>query len=144
MRFELIKIGEVTVINDSYNANPSSIKEALKEMVAMRHEGRLVALLGDMFELDEFAEEAHRAIGKMISEMDIDVFVAVGELMAFAAEECISTRGDDPKPVVQQFGSTEEAAKNIMSIIGPRDTVLVKGSRGMKLENVIGGITDAL
>ncbi len=144
MRFEIIKAGEVTVINDSYNANPSSIKEALKEMVAMRHKGRLVALLGDMFELDEFAEEAHRALGKMISEMDIDVFVAVGELMSFAADECISVRGDDASPVVQQFSSTEEAAENIVSILRPEDTVLVKGSRGMKLENVIGRITDAL
>jgi UDP-N-acetylmuramoyl-tripeptide--D-alanyl-D-alanine ligase len=144
MRFEVIKAGDITVINDSYNANPSSIKEALKEMIAMRHEGRLVVLLGDMFELDEFAEEAHRALGKMISEMDIDVFVAIGELMSFAAEECISARGDDPKPVVHQFGSTEEAVENIMNILDPGDHVLVKGSRGMKLENVIGGITDAV
>ncbi len=143
MRFEVLKVHEMTLINDAYNANPSSIKEALKEMTSIPSTGRRVAVLGDMFELDEFSEEAHRALGKMISDMGIDVFVAVGELMVSAAAEFEKSSGQSAGEVYR-FRSSEEASEKIKGLLSAGDTVLVKGSRGMQMEKVIGGVKNAV
>lgn len=143
MRFEVIRFGSITLINDSYNANPTSIKEALKEMAMIGSGGRLVAVLGDMLELDEFSEDAHRALGKMLFEMGIDVFVAIGELMDFSAGEYVKARGET-RTGIYRFSNSEEAGKEIMGILQPGDTVLVKGSRALKLEEVIGGVSNAV
>ncbi|MBI4826822.1 MAG: UDP-N-acetylmuramoyl-tripeptide--D-alanyl-D-alanine ligase [Nitrospirae bacterium] len=143
MRFEVMKFGEITLINDAYNANPASMKESLKEMAAMGDGSRLVAVLGDMFELGDFSEVAHRELGNTLSEMGIDVFAAVGELMNFAADEYIKARGEKPS-LVYRFSSSGEAGENIMDILKPGDTVLFKGSRSMKLENAIRGVRHAV
>lgn len=143
MRFEVSRIGDIILINDAYNANPASINESLKEMAAMGAGSRLVAVLGDMFELGVFAEDAHRELGNTLSDMNIDVFVAVGELMNIAADEYVKARGEKPAPVYR-FSSSGEAGENIMDILKPGDTVLFKGSRSMKLENAIRGVRHAV
>jgi UDP-N-acetylmuramoyl-tripeptide--D-alanyl-D-alanine ligase len=144
MRFEFIKANGITIINDSYNANPSSMEESLKEALHMRGRGRVVALLGDMSELGEFSEKEHRHIGRIVSEMDVDVFIAVGEMMNLAAEEIKKVRGQKPVPEIVTFGSIDEAKKYIMNVLKPGDKVLVKGSRIMSMEKIIGNITDAI
>lgn len=143
MRFEVKKVGGITLINDAYNANPASMEEALKELVLMGVESRLVAVLGDMLELGKFSEEAHRELGCTLSDMDIDVFVAVGELMGIAAEEYIRAMGGRPA-LVYSFKSSGEAGEDIMDILKPGDTVLFKGSRSMQLEKVIRGVRHAV
>lgn len=143
MRFEVSRAGGITLINDAYNANPASIKEALRETAAIGAESRFVAVLGDMLELGKFSEDAHRELGSTLSDMNIDVFVAVGELMGLAAEEYIRTeRGKSA--LVHRFKNSCEAGESIMDILKPGDTVLFKGSRSMKLENVIRGVRHAV
>ncbi|MDH4029032.1 MAG: UDP-N-acetylmuramoyl-tripeptide--D-alanyl-D-alanine ligase, partial [Nitrospirota bacterium] len=133
----------VTVINDSYNANPTSMEESLKELVRLAAGGRKVAVLGDMGELDAFSEDEHRKIGRMLPEMGIDVFVAVGEKMGLAAEEI--TRAKKPgASVVYKFSDASEAGEGIMDILKHGDTVLIKGSRMMSMEKVAGGIADVI
>ncbi len=144
MRFEVIEKNGITVINDSYNANPSSIKESVMELIRLGTEGRVVAILGDMRELDEFSEKEHRAIGRMISETGVDVFVAVGEMMNMAAEESTSGKGGKAAPEVVTFKDANSAKDNIMDILKPGDTVLIKGSRSMTMEKIIEGITNAV
>lgn len=141
MRFEVIEKGGITIINDSYNANPVSVEEALKELSAL-NKGRTAAVLGDMFELGEFSEDEHRRIGGILHNLGIDVFVAVGEMMSIAAEEAIMQR--DGKPIVYTFKNAEEAAKNMKDIIKRGDTVLIKGSRSMGMESIAKEITNAL
>jgi len=141
MRFEVTDKNGITIINDSYNANPASVKEALKELSALGR-GSTVAVLGDMFELGEFSEDEHRTVGNIVYEMGIAAFVAVGEMMSLAAEEISMKR--DGKPLIYTFKNAEEAGKNIMNILKRGDTVLIKGSRSMGMEKILEGITDAL
>jgi UDP-N-acetylmuramoyl-tripeptide--D-alanyl-D-alanine ligase len=143
MRFEVIRCGKTTVINDSYNANPSSVREALNELVRMRGGGRLMAVLGDMSELGSFAEEAHRTVLRQAYELGIEVIVAVGEMMGGAAGEAISS-GISHSAVIHVFESVEALTENMKGILLDGDTVLVKGSRSMGMDRVIGGIRDAL
>ncbi|MBI4688103.1 MAG: UDP-N-acetylmuramoyl-tripeptide--D-alanyl-D-alanine ligase [Nitrospirae bacterium] len=136
MRFEVIKGREITLINDSYNANPSSMKEALNELGHLRGKGRLVAVLGNMNELGRFSEDLHRSVGKAAKEAGIDVFIAVGEMMGLAAEE-IKRSKNGSHAATYTFNNISEAAENIMDIISAGDTVLVKGSRSMTMEKVV-------
>ncbi len=137
-RFEVINGGTITLINDSYNANPSSMAESLRELVRMKGDGRTVAVLGDMFELGEFSEKQHRAIGKIITNAGIDVFIAVGEMMGFAVEESKSLKG--VQPATYGFKTINEAEQNITGIIRSGDLVLVKGSRSMDMEKILEGL----
>ena len=144
MRFELIRTDGITVINDSYNANPSSMEESLKEALRMSDEGRIVAILGDMGELDAFSEIEHRAVGRIVSEMEVDVFMAVGEMMYLAADESRRIRGQNPKPEVKTYNNINEAGKDIANVLKEGDTVLIKGSRLMSMEKIIGSIMNAV
>lgn len=144
MRFEVVKKNGLTLINDSYNANPSSMEESLREALRLGGEGRIVAVLGDMSELDEFSEVEHRTIGRMVSEMGMDVFIGVGKMMNSAAEESMKTRGQKPVPEIITFTNTNEANREIMNILKPQDTVLIKGSRKMSMEKIVRRIIDAV
>jgi UDP-N-acetylmuramoyl-tripeptide--D-alanyl-D-alanine ligase len=144
MRFEIMKIKGITVINDSYNANPSSMEKSVKELVRLGTGGRKVAVLGDMLELDEFSEKEHRATGDIIRETGVDVFVGVGEMMGLAAEESRKVKGGKTAPEVFTFKDVNSAKEDIMDILKQGDTVLVKGSRSMSMEKIIEGITDVI
>ena len=144
MRFEVMKRNGITIINDSYNANPSSLEESLKELVRLAAGERAVAVLGDMRELREFSEDAHRNTGKTVSGMGIDVFIAIGDMMSLAAAESLNAGGDKREPLVFGFRDIEKAKKNIMKILKQGDAVLIKGSRTMSMEKIIEGITDAV
>jgi len=141
MRFEVIKGDKTTLINDSYNANPSSMEEALKELARMRGERRAVAVLGDMLELGEFSEEAHRAVGKMVSDIGVEVFVAVGEMMNLAAREAQKVKSQKPKNdsqlTIYTFKDADGVVQNISDIFEHGDVVLIKGSRAMGMEKIV-------
>jgi UDP-N-acetylmuramoyl-tripeptide--D-alanyl-D-alanine ligase len=136
MRFEVIKGDRIVLINDAYNANPSSMEEALKELIRMKGKRRTVIILGDMVELGRFSKEAHRSLGRMISDIGIDVFIAVGEMMKIAAEET-QKRAEGYRPAVHIFKDVEEASEGILDIITEGDLVFIKGSRIMCMEKII-------
>jgi len=144
MRFEITESAGITVINDSYNANPSSMEGSLRELARPETGGRRVAVLGDMFELDEFSEVEHRNLGRLISEMNIDVFIAVGEMMGMAAEECVKPKSGRSVPKIHTFKNADDTVKEIMNILKEGDTVLVKGSRAMRMEKIAGRILHAV
>lgn len=141
MRFEVVRWNSITLINDSYNANPSSMKEALKELVYMKGEGRAVAVLGDMLELGEFSGKAHSDIIKMAADMGIDIFVAVGEMMSLAAQKSREEINQKPESnsgfTIYAFDNADKAGQNISGIIKQKDVVLIKGSRAMGMERII-------
>jgi UDP-N-acetylmuramoyl-tripeptide--D-alanyl-D-alanine ligase len=128
MRLEFRALNGVTVISDMYNANPASMEEALKELVRIR-KARAIAVLGDMLELGVYAEEAHRRLGRLMSGLVVDIFIAVGPLMGLAASEF--------KGRVYKLGSPSEAGKLLRDIGEKGDTILIKGSRGMGMEKVL-------
>lgn len=131
MRLEIKELFGATVISDVYNANPASMEEAIKELVRLK-KGRAIAVLGDMLELGSYAEEAHRKLGEWMSKLPIDIFIAVGPLMA-EAESLFAKKGG------QSFraATAAEAGEILTGICREDDTVLVKGSRGMGMEKVL-------
>lgn len=128
MRLQTSEMKGVRVISDVYNANPASMQEAVKELARIK-KGRAIAVLGDMLELGAYSEEAHRGIGRLLSELKIDIVIAVGPGMAFAASEFQGS--------VYKFETAVEAGKLLKEICRSGDTVLIKGSRGIKMEKVM-------
>jgi len=141
MRLEIKELFGATVISDVYNANPASMEEAIKELIRLKKE-RAIAVLGDMLELGAYAEEAHRKIGQWMSALPIDIFIAVGPLMAIVHSEFVKTGR-------QSFSvqTAEEAGRILTGLCREGDTIVVKGSRGMGMERALevnGGIKNAL
>lgn len=151
MRLEVKELLGVTVISDLYNANPVSMEEAVRELVRLR-KSRSIAVLGDMLELGAYAEEAHVTLGRWMSGLRIDVFIAVGPMMAKAAEELVSARGgaqaleENDGARIFVVSDPLEAGRILLKIYREGDVVLVKGSRGMRMERVLekaGEVLDA-
>ena len=129
MRGEVMEIaGGVTVVNDCYNANPMSMRAALKHL-AETPADRRVALLGTMAELGEGSAEFHREIGLEAGELGIDVLITVGDAALPYAD-----RFDGESYAT---GEPEEAGALLSEIALPGDRVLIKGSRSVGLERVL-------
>ncbi len=136
MRSELRDVRGVTVVADCYNANPGSMQAALEMLASLRRGGRkLIAVLGDMLELGEAGPDAHRAVGRAVAELGIDLLVTVGPLAAHMAEGA-GQAGMVPDRIVDA-GTTSRAAAVLRERAKPGDTVLIKGSRGMKMEKIL-------
>jgi UDP-N-acetylmuramoyl-tripeptide--D-alanyl-D-alanine ligase len=120
----------VTILNDTYNANPDSMQAALQTLMSMKSDGKKIAVLGGMFELGERAEEEHRSIGRVVRALKPDLLVTVGPLASHihASARMKHSRRCETK---------EEALDVLRSVLTPGDTVLVKGSRGMAMENIV-------
>jgi len=140
MRLEILEGKRATVINDSYNANPASTKAALEILAEMGAARRKVAILGDMYELGARTVEGHREVGAEAASKKVDVLIAVGKL---AHETALgATLADDPPPEVITLNTNAEVERYLDRIIRTGDVVLVKGSRGMKLEEVVGKLLE--
>lgn len=127
MRGEIVKINGVEIFFDAYNANPSSMKIALEELVRRKKTKKAVAVLGDMLELGEYTETAHEELGKLIKELGIDVFIGVGNYIKNALRYV--------NGVV--FETSEQAGKFLKDQLQGSEVVLIKGSRAMKMERVV-------
>lgn len=123
--------GGVLVLNDAYNASPSSVRAALAALAEVRVPGRRVAVLGDMLELGEHAAEAHAAVGRLAADTGVDLVVAVGTASAAIAAE--AARGG---VAVVHAADRDEARAVVAAEVRPGDAVLVKASRALGLEAV--------
>lgn len=132
MRWERIVADERTVINDAYNANPLSMSCALETFGSLPVRGRRVLVLGDMRELGATSEKLHREIGRSLVGGPWQLLVTVGECARWIAEEAVA----GGFPAAQVHGYMDAAAAAAASGVWskPGDTILLKGSRGMKLE----------
>lgn len=129
----------VELIDDCYNANPMSMRAALDDLAAtaaLTPGSRSVAVLGDMLELGGAAAELHREIGAYANAAGIELLVTVGPQAAAIAEQF---DGES-----HSVGDAGEAAGLIGSLLAPGDVVLVKGSRGIRLERVCEALTEAM
>jgi UDP-N-acetylmuramoyl-tripeptide--D-alanyl-D-alanine ligase len=122
------------VIDDTYNASPISTISAIQTLKEIRSK-RKIAILGDMLELGDGMERGHREVGKSLKECGVDILIAVGTRMKFAADELISS--EFPAQNIFRYGTPDEAAKKAIEIIKSGDSVLVKGSQGMRMEKVV-------
>jgi UDP-N-acetylmuramoyl-tripeptide--D-alanyl-D-alanine ligase len=131
MRLEIKELLGATVISDVYNANPASMEEAVKELVRLK-KNRTIAVLGDMLELGAYADEAHRRLGEWMSKLPIDIFIAVGPLMAVAESEFAKSGKQSFKA-----STAAMAGEILLGLCKTEDTILVKGSRGMEMEKAL-------
>lgn len=121
----------VTVINDAYNANPDSMKSALA--VLMQRKGnRKIAVLGDMYELGKYEEESHREVGRAAAEQKVDYLIAVGSLGRLIGESA-----KEAGCRVALAETNEQAVQILQQYVASGDVVLVKGSRGMQMEQIV-------
>lgn len=131
MRQEVKNYGYFVLLNDTYNANPASMSESIKALGQLDGK-RKVAILGDMLELGEFAEEAHRQIGKLLVEEGYGAVLLLGENIDYIYEEC--EKGSIP--FLYKGSRHDEVAQFYKSIKEEGDAVLLKGSRGLHMEKV--------
>ena len=136
MRTQIIKLGKITVISDCYNANPASMKNALKILTNLKTKNqRLVFICGDMAELGENTETLHEQLGSDIADAKIDALITVGELAKFTQQSAKINAHYELN--TKSFDDTISACNNLHKFIKDYDIVLVKASRTMKLENAV-------
>ena len=124
-----------TIIDDSYNASPASTLAALNLLADL--EGRKVAVLGDMLELGSYQDEGHRLVGRRAADVSA-ILVAVGQLGQIIGQEALAS--GKSSNTVFFANSSEEAVQILNDLLQPVDCVLVKGSRGMRMEDIVEGI----
>jgi len=135
-RGEIVRLpGGVTIIDDSYNANPTATKRAL-EVLASSRASRRVAVLGEMLELGDRSAGLHADVGRAAAAANVDVLLAVGGPPASALADAAVTAGM-PKASVRYFATSDEAAAAAAALVKAGDVVLVKGSRGVKTDRVV-------
>jgi UDP-N-acetylmuramoyl-tripeptide--D-alanyl-D-alanine ligase len=136
----LVTPSGITILDDCYNANPSSMAAALRMLRSVGGKGRTVAVLGDMLELGTSEEAEHRALGERAARAaDIVAFFGPRTVGAFEAAKTAGLFADMATHVIE--------VEALLAWLKPRlragDTVLVKGSRGMKLERVVEALLGA-
>ena len=132
-RLQIKEVGGVQFLDDSYNANPDSMKAALRTLVELDAEGKRIAVLGEMRELGVESERGHREIGEAAATLGVDQLITIGDAAELIAEAA-RTAGLDK---VSSARSTSEAARLLKEMAEPGDLVLIKGSRAARTEEVI-------
>lgn len=134
MRQQVYELDGYTIIDDSYNANPDSMKAGIRVLVEYPKKGRKIAVLGDMLELGEKEKEYHREVGDFAASCGVDVLITFGELsleMKRAYEKVQKGRG-----IAIHFRDREEMIEYVRGNLEKGDVILCKGSRGMALNQV--------
>jgi UDP-N-acetylmuramoyl-tripeptide--D-alanyl-D-alanine ligase len=124
--------GALRILDDSYNANPTSMRAAL-DTLAAAGPGRRIAVLGDMLELGAVAEPAHRELGRALAAAGVAELVGLGPLMALTVAEARAAGLAE----AHHAPSFEDTVALLLKRLAPGDLVLVKGSRGMRMERVV-------
>lgn len=131
MRMHRFSHNRINYINDAYNANPQSMRAALD--ILMTASGRKIAVLGDMLEMGDFSQDEHIKIGAYAAKC-ADILLLCGREAAHMAEGAANSY---KKIETHIFENSIKAEVVLRSLVIENDTVLVKGSRGMKMENVL-------
>lgn len=135
-RQEIVYIGDLTFINDAYNASPASMEAALKTLAeagkANRGKGRTIAVLADMLELGAISEEAHRRVGRWAVENNIDYVLTYGAEAAYISDEV-----EKAGRATCHCAERQEAADKLRLLVQPGDIILLKGSHAMQADKML-------
>ncbi len=134
-RLEPVQIGGVHILNDSYNANPQSMRAAIETLCRLRGDGRALAVLGDMGELGADAVRFHREVGRAAGELGVDVLLAVGQHARDMREAAVEA--GLPASAIATANDAVGAAGRLRDCVREGDWVLLKGSRAMQMERVL-------
>ncbi len=129
-----------TLIDDTYNASPESMRSSISVLTHMDKASRYVAILGDMGELGEDSAKLHQELGKYCVEQGVEVLVTVGDLSKYISAGA-KQAGMDPSKILE-CDDVNLAIEDIRSILQPGDIALVKASRFMQFERIVKGLVD--
>ncbi len=145
MRMEMITTtDEIVILDDSYNANTVSVKAAIRFLAKEAKEGcgRLIAVLGDMLELGDYTVLGHEEVGEEAVGVWVSYLFLLGNNAEDTARGAQNAGFSSKKISVYPAGGHEKLIRDLKDVLKPNDRVVVKGSRGMKMETIVSGITN--
>lgn len=134
-RGNFLKFQDITVINDSYNANLESARSGINNLTSLSEGKRKIAVIGDMLELGELEKVHHQTLGKYLSEKKVDAVFAFGDLTQHTIKAM-----NGAAMFHQFYNDKADLLTDLKAFISKGDIIYVKGSRGMKMEDVIKGL----
>ncbi len=140
MRLQLQKVEGLCILNDAYNANPASMRAALETVTALPAPGRRIAIVGDMRELGLATDRYHREIGEFAGTCALDALICVGGKAALIAES--AARVGMPSDAITHYPDARTAAMSVPKHLRENDLILLKASRGIRLELVAQAIAE--
>lgn len=135
LRMEISKIKSINIINDSYNANPDSMRMAIYTLESFKTKGKKIAVLGDMLELGRTSKQAHEEIGQLIAKLDISNLFSVGKMAKYVADGAIKNGFNKAEIFIAE--DKKDIIKQLLNKVKKGDVVLIKGSRAMKMEEIV-------
>jgi UDP-N-acetylmuramoyl-tripeptide--D-alanyl-D-alanine ligase len=135
MRMQRVAVDGATIIDDTYNSNPVSLRVAVNFLSEVECDGKRIVVVGDMLELGERSDELHREAGCFIAGRPIHILVTVGNRSTRIAEAALNDGISEERVVICE--TNLEAVAHLRSILGEGDIALIKGSRGMKMEEIV-------
>ncbi len=128
------------IIDDTYNACPASVMSAITTLMNTEcgKDGRKIAIIGDMYELGQETENGHRQAGEFAAESGVDILIAVGDL---ARDYVAGAGGHMPTENILYFPEKAELIECLPEIVRAGDVIMVKASRGMKMEEIVNALT---
>ncbi|MDD5355252.1 MAG: UDP-N-acetylmuramoyl-tripeptide--D-alanyl-D-alanine ligase [Candidatus Omnitrophica bacterium] len=139
-RLNKINCPRFSIIDDTYNSNPLSLRNAIESLIEIKAGGRKILVMGDMLELGKESVDLHRQIGSFVAEKPIDIFVTFGKLSKSAAQAAKAKSGN--KQGIFIFDSKPELINFLKDKIQPGDAVLIKGSRRLRMEEIVSSLKD--
>ncbi len=141
-RMAILRRGDVVLLDDCYNANPHSTAASLQTLVDARGEGRAIAVLGDMLELGEAAASLHEEVGHKAAALGVDRLMATGPLSRHTVDGARAAGMSAERAT--WFDGAEALVGRLAAELRPGDCVLIKGSRGARMERVTEGLEERL
>ncbi|MDW7652211.1 MAG: UDP-N-acetylmuramoyl-tripeptide--D-alanyl-D-alanine ligase [Bacillota bacterium] len=141
MRLEVVQTpAGIYVINDAYNASPTSMAAAIDVLAEKAVNAAKIAVFGDMLELGDMEEEGHRRVGRLVAEHGLDALLVLGERAQMIAAGALAAGYSGS--LVHRCDSHSHAAQLVRELAQPGDWVLLKGSRGMRMEDVLAALSE--
>jgi UDP-N-acetylmuramoyl-tripeptide--D-alanyl-D-alanine ligase len=138
-RLELLRTPSgAIVLDDAYNASPTSMQAALRALAGLRVAGKRVAVLGAMRELGALSDDEHAQLGRLVAEESVELLVVVG---TDARSIAVAAREEGIADVIETIDA-ESALDVLRDRVGATDAVLVKGSHSVGLDHVVRGLTE--
>lgn len=134
MRGEIKECHGLKIIDDSYNASPDSMKSGIQVLLALGGVDRRIAVLADVLELGEMSKECHYEVGTFVADQNIDALVAIGSEAYYIAKGVEDKNGSI---LTRVFATNAEAIEFLKSFLKEKDGILIKGSRGMKTDEIV-------
>ena len=128
-RLRVLEVGSIKIIDDSYNAAPSSMKSAIDTLSNSKAERR-IAVLGGINEIGKASEEEHRGIGRFALDKNLDLIITIGEMAKWISEEAKANKK------VLHFDTKEDMYPEIETLFKSGDVILIKASRGYELDKL--------